>query len=270
MQSEKRQDFRLSTEDGARFLRILSDSLAVNRHYELFQWLSGELQRFLPHSLLISAWGDFAGRSVALDVVSALPGARTDRLKDCRIDNLVMHCYEQWREQARRATFVTAHARLAPEARCGCTIHGALRGMRSLLVHGFRDERSGQEALYIFFNPASFTRGRCKQGFLSMVDLLAGPIDAAFRRVAVLPPEDVAAASGPVPFDLSPREHEVVACLCQGKSNATIAATLGISLFTVKNHLQRIFEKSGATNRTEVVAAYNRARSADPACLSSS
>ena len=79
--------------------------------------------------------------------------------------------------------------------------------------------------------------------------------------------EAAAAAAAGDPFALSPREREIVLCLCQGKNNAAIAESLRISTFTVKNHLQSIFEKTGASNRTEVVAAYNKARRS--ACPSS-
>jgi transcriptional regulator EpsA len=258
--------FQLSSQDGAILLRVLAESLRVNRHYELLLWLSGELQQFLPHNLLLSAWGDFANRRLSLDVVSALPGVRTRGLKDCRIHDLVLQCHAQWVEGGRRPlAAIWAGATPASGRRCGCSIHGALRGMRSVLVHGTRDERSGQESVYICFNRASFTRGRCKETFLSVVDLLMGPIDAAFRRIAVLPLDEGCEAPEHDAFDLSPREREIVLCLCEGKSNATIARTLNISTFTVKNHLQSIFEKTGATNRTQVVAAYNRAT-----CLSSS
>ena len=34
-------DFQLSTEDAAVLLRIFSESLRVNRHYDLLQWLTG-------------------------------------------------------------------------------------------------------------------------------------------------------------------------------------------------------------------------------------
>ena len=94
--------FSLSSEDGAVLLRIFSESLRVNRHYELFQWLSGDLQQFLPHSLLISAWGDFEEGDFSLDVVSALPGVRTDSLGHCRIEDLVAHCHEQWLDAGRQ------------------------------------------------------------------------------------------------------------------------------------------------------------------------
>lgn len=51
-------------------------------------------------------------------------------------------------------------------------------------------------------------------------------------------------------FELSPREIEVVTWLAQGKSNEQIAEILSISVWTVKKHLSRIFEKLGVDSRT--------------------
>ena len=50
---------------------------------------------------------------------------------------------------------------------------------------------------------------------------------------------------------LSPREMEVLAYIVQGASNKVIAATLGISQQTVKNHMTSIFRKLGVSDRTE-------------------
>ncbi len=54
-----------------------------------------------------------------------------------------------------------------------------------------------------------------------------------------------------MPELLSTREREVLACLAQGRSNREIAATLSVTLATVKSHLVRIYAKLGATNRNE-------------------
>jgi DNA-binding NarL/FixJ family response regulator len=54
-----------------------------------------------------------------------------------------------------------------------------------------------------------------------------------------------------VPELLSTREREVLACLAQGRSNREIAASLSVTLATVKSHLVRIYSKLGATNRNE-------------------
>lgn len=50
---------------------------------------------------------------------------------------------------------------------------------------------------------------------------------------------------------LSPREVEVLRMLVGGASNATIAATLVISPFTVKHHVASVLGKLGVTSRTE-------------------
>jgi DNA-binding CsgD family transcriptional regulator len=47
--------------------------------------------------------------------------------------------------------------------------------------------------------------------------------------------------------------------VCRGRTNLEIAAALGISPFTVKNHVQRIFRKVGVTNRTQAAARYAEA-----------
>ncbi len=53
---------------------------------------------------------------------------------------------------------------------------------------------------------------------------------------------------------LTPREKEVLRLVSQGTTNQEIARQLSISLNTVKNHLKRIMEKLGASNRAQAVA----------------
>ena len=53
---------------------------------------------------------------------------------------------------------------------------------------------------------------------------------------------------------LSSREMEVLLCLSQGKTTATIAAELFISENTVKTHVRHILEKLEASNRAEAVS----------------
>jgi LuxR family maltose regulon positive regulatory protein len=54
--------------------------------------------------------------------------------------------------------------------------------------------------------------------------------------------------------DLTDREVEVLEKLAAGKSNREIADDFVITLDTVKKHVTHIFEKLGATNRTQAVA----------------
>lgn len=53
---------------------------------------------------------------------------------------------------------------------------------------------------------------------------------------------------------LSPRQVEILECLNRGLNNNEIGETLGIERLTVKTHLQILFQKLGAANRSEAVA----------------
>jgi DNA-binding CsgD family transcriptional regulator len=76
--------------------------------------------------------------------------------------------------------------------------------------------------------------------------------------VTAFPPAPTAAQAPRARWHgLSRREEEILACLCRGATNIDIAATLGVSPHTVKNHLQRIFRKIGVNNRTQAAAQYN-------------
>jgi two-component system, NarL family, nitrate/nitrite response regulator NarL len=51
---------------------------------------------------------------------------------------------------------------------------------------------------------------------------------------------------------LTGRERQIVAAIGSGASNRDVAQALSMSEQTVKNHLSRIFEKCGVSNRTEL------------------
>lgn len=53
---------------------------------------------------------------------------------------------------------------------------------------------------------------------------------------------------------LSRREYEVLELLAQGKGNAAIGRTLGITLKTVKNHVSAVLKKLQSTDRAEAAA----------------
>ncbi len=55
--------------------------------------------------------------------------------------------------------------------------------------------------------------------------------------------------------NLTPRELAVLELVATGHSNKEIVATLHVSLSTVKLHLQNIFSKLGAQDRTQAAAA---------------
>jgi DNA-binding NarL/FixJ family response regulator len=57
---------------------------------------------------------------------------------------------------------------------------------------------------------------------------------------------------------LSPREMQIARCLIDGQSDKEIAVGLGISYWTVRSHVQHVFDKLGVINRRELMVRYLR------------
>ena len=62
--------------------------------------------------------------------------------------------------------------------------------------------------------------------------------------------------------ELTPRERDVLALICRGLDDKSIARTLDVSGNTVRNHVARIYSKIGV-NRRNAAAAWARARGFD-------
>lgn len=86
-------------------------------------------------------------------------------------------------------------------------------------------------------------------------------IDAALRAVAAGlivrapgPSEAAGFAMAPDDSPLTPRETEILTLIGQGFSNKAVARRLGISVHTVKFHIEALFGKLDASSRAEAVA----------------
>lgn len=96
-------------------------------------------------------------------------------------------------------------------------------------------------------------------------DVPAASFEAASRELRVLTPylyvaavRSMRALTSPksrysTADPLTPREIEVLTWVYHGKTNEEIGKILSISVFTVKNHIQRILLKLNATNRVQAV-----------------
>jgi DNA-binding NarL/FixJ family response regulator len=62
------------------------------------------------------------------------------------------------------------------------------------------------------------------------------------------------------PDGLTEREHEVLARLAEGASNAQIARALGLSLKTVQNYVSRILDKLQVSDRTQAALRARKGR----------
>jgi two-component system NarL family response regulator len=88
----------------------------------------------------------------------------------------------------------------------------------------------------------------------TMVEQLVAAIRLAASGKRVIPPDVATRLAEFTPrADLSAREQEVLRHVANGLGNKEIAQALGRSADTVKAHLESIFEKLGARDRTHAV-----------------
>ena len=74
-----------------------------------------------------------------------------------------------------------------------------------------------------------------------------------------MPPAIAAKLAERMPAEaLTPREHQVLQLLAEGKPNKLIAADLSITEVTVKSHVQSLFRKLNVLSRTEALAVATR------------
>lgn len=238
---------------------LIRQGLGVRRHFDLLMWLQGEMQRLLPHDIMLSGWGDFRLGLIAHDIVSALPGVRTARASVESVAPLLSALFQRWVELG-RAPFVVRvgdEGFLLEGGHIDCELAGALRDSRSALIHGICDARGRHDCLYVMFSRSGVHDERTR----SIIEWLLPYIDTALRQVPLLQsaaePAVEEPAAEPQESVLSERELEIMTWVKMGKTNQEIGMILDISTFTVKNHLKRIFRKLAVFNRMQAVARFD-------------
>lgn len=252
-------------------LQMVQQSFSVRRHYELFNWLHDDMQQFLPHDVLIAAWGDFSLNLICYDIVSPLPGLRTEDFDDATVLPFVSALFKRWQDCDRSPFNVLSESGFSNEEISTPTIIEALRRMRCALVHGIKDQRGRHDCLYVMLGADTLQTSRAREALRFLMPY----IDTTFRQIAHLPEQYLTDTLEPVVpepelkivvqndgrFGLSAREMEIIEWVRRGKTNQEIGMILDISSFTVKNHLQRIFKKLDVLNRAQAVAKLENASS---------
>lgn len=240
------------------FFNCIQESMLIKRPVQLFMWLQGNLQSLLPHDVLLVAYGDLSTRKMRYEAFSAAGSLRGAGIAHSDIEGLIGGLFDRWQNHGRSVYSLETPSGVILNSSCQCNLHRTLRGMRSLVVHGIRDERSGEDVMYVTFR----SRGHFDDSARRMFELLLPHIDCAARRVAgngtpagasMQPKLDPIAPQEP-PSILTERESEILHWVGNGKTNYEIGIILGISQFTVKNHLQRIFRKIDVSNRAQAIS----------------
>lgn len=55
------------------------------------------------------------------------------------------------------------------------------------------------------------------------------------------------------PHTVTPRQREILRLIAKGRTSAEIAGELGLSVFTVRNYVERVFSRLGVYSRAGAV-----------------
>ena len=257
-----------STSQAEAVVRLVEDAPLVRRRHQFFIWSQGPLHALLPHDLLVcgaylrqkralsfsafqsvvlsppvlslltdgssallrmmtAAWVQGQGRAVVLDSPQ-----QTDDVADAQI---------QWQQ-------------LAQELGGGqLLVHGVARPQRpteveSLFIFGGGKQRHASERTRHAELVMPYLHSTWRRVQVSELEFNGGAADAE-----ALPAPQAAQPRSPLRV-LTLRECEILLWAREGKSNLQIGEGLGISALTVKNHIQKILRKLGASNRAHAVA----------------
>lgn len=255
-----------SPADLSHYHRVVTRAVNARNHFDVLVWLQGDMQLYLPHDILIAAWGNFATGTLRYDIISSIEGVRSNCADSAScpaavqcMTPLLKRLFSQWTEFGKKPFSYAADdgVFLRQDPGLQCALGAALGTMRSAMVHGIIDERGSHNCLYVAFNTQASATDM-ERGAMAMV---LPYIDIALRQVLHLPHQlhskleanNTALARLREQHDLSARELEVLDWVTRGKTNPEIGLILDISEFTVKNHMQRVFRKLNVSNRAQAV-----------------
>ena len=250
----------LSAKELHRYHRVVTSSVEVRSHFDVLAWLQGDMQRYLPHDILIAAWGNFQQGNIHHDIISPLAGVRSQNSNAQTLTPLLLTLFSRWTEFGKKPFALNAGESgfLLHDTGLKNVVGAALEKMRGAMIHGIVDERGSHDCLYVAFS-SNDNFGEQERGAMAVV---LPYIDAALRQVTHLPHQHnghLHSANGTEnasshEYNLTLRETEVLRWVAMGKTNPEIASILEISSFTVKNHMQRMFKKLDVTNRAQAVS----------------
>jgi transcriptional regulator EpsA len=257
-----RMDSRsLSDAQAQALLRLIEAAPAIQRRAQFFMWMQSHLQVLLPHVLAVCGFYDRRIQRVGFDVFnsSVMPRSLIEALTGNQ-SPLMNHLVRLWIEGQGRPLVVelgpgSIQARSAEWAELGKA------GLTRIAVHGVaRPSRAHEiESFFVF---GDHVQAPAKASDLPHhFELLMPHLHTAYGRTQTLERELADSDRGaPIKVAeglqglLSKREREIIEWVREGKTNQQIGEVLNISALTVKNHVQSILRKLGASNRAQAVA----------------
>ena len=248
--------------DPVHFLKIAGQGSTVATHADLWLWLQGDVQCWLPHDIMLIGWSDFRTTDLRYDIVSSLPGVRTQSCDAARTSRLLGYFRDCWvaAQQSPCLLDTSGLTDFLGDPLPDCGLSRAMSRMQSAFVHGIGDGRPCGQRVFVTLS----AQASPPPGTGTMLKLLLPFIDTALRRMPPTPLRQIGQEHARVESlmlhlaSLSERERQIMVWVAMGKTNPEIGSILCISEFTVKNHMKSIFAKLDVSNRAQAVAKLTR------------
>lgn len=220
-------------------------SREVSQRHHFFNWVHGPVQALIPHEILLCGVADQSGRLLH-QCFSASRYFRDEHFKCvCHAsDGLLAQVLSEWRDGC-RPRLIAAQDSAAP----GWYAKLDDLELKNMAFHSSAGV-DGEVRGY-----ASFSRvGRPFDAKLDLyLEILLPQLLATLMRVMAAG-ETKSAINARRPRIITMREAEMLAWVREGKTNAEIAQILGLSAFTVKNHIRHCMQKLDVGTRGQAVA----------------
>ena len=240
-------------------VRVIEAAPSVKRRYHFFVWMQNHLHVLLPHVLAVCGSYQRQRREVVFEAFHSvvLPAPTLGMLTG--VGPAMMAALSRaWVENHGRALALSTH-RPTDATLSGGFAELAAAGLGHLVLHGVaRPQRPTElESLFVLAGTAAEPPVTMAHHF----ELLLPHLHTTYLRVqdtertmnTTKPALPTQPAGGNV-SQITEREKEILLWVREGKSNLQIGEQLGISALTVKNHVQKILRKMGASNRAQAVA----------------
>jgi len=247
-------------------LFTIQSSLTIRRRYQFYIWVQSRLNALVPHDVLVCGHHDPLRRGLSYDCFPMFPMEREALAQLYEPTTGLMARVVDFWEEAERTPCASDPVSMDP-LRHG-ELHEALAasGMREFVAHGMPSPYDPRaiETFFCFAQatdalvPAHIKREvkllTARHSF--MLELVLPYLHATYQRIIAAERNRDAprADSAPAELIITGREMEILGWVREGKSNQEIGVLLAISPLTVKNHVQKILRKLGASNRAQAVS----------------
>ena len=224
----------------------------VRSEADLAGIVKGPLRSLLPHGCCAFGQCQLSTDTVLRVVNVDFPQAFVSRVAQVG-QTLSSPLAAQWKQHRKVVHFAPHASAEAPPETAWLSLFRE-QGLSAVTAHGAVDLARDRSSYFAFGE----TQVQLPERDRILIDILVPHLHDALTDCPGPDRPRVPAASDTGAGRLSEREVEVLHWVQAGKTNGEIGTILGISEFTVKNHMQRILGKLNATNRAHAISKATR------------